>query len=495
MKFIRRYDLSTETRMEIAFQAHFGKGIYGSITRLANIYHVSRTFIYQQLAILQFFLLVEFSDLPVPLVPLSFNEQFLDRLIVLLRLEGRCSLQQISNILLALGLSPHSIGTISEHLKSLAQKLPSCLTSETIQLVIFLSDELFANGQPILITIEPKSTAILRIELADDRSAESWQGHWQEIERNRFCVIGLVSDLGKGLVKGFSDFKPECSHGSDLFHGLRDLSHVILVELERCAYATMAEEYRCWDVLDSARSENVINKRIEAYDQAAAVSRQAINDYDQAVTLFRQLQKAFDVFDRQGQLKNQQTVRETIEKILERLSQLEVKSLQQSVTDFKEHLAMILSYFERASQVVRQLSEQIPDNEILNALCLAWQWNHKSYQAKNAKQNKHCQNERDFWLIYAAERLGAEFEPIQQQAFDQLETIVRSSSLVEMVNSLIRPYLNTCKGQITQEILNLIMFYHNHRQYQRGKRKNKAPIEILTGMPLKQHWLDILLAA
>ncbi len=77
--------------------------------------------------------------------------------------------------------------------------------------------------------------------------------------------------------------------------------------------------------------------------------------------------------------------------------------------------------------------------------------------------------------------------------FDQLDSIVRASSLVEMVNSLLRPYLNSCKGQITQESLNLIMFYHNHRRYKSGKRKGKAPIELLTGKPLEADWIELLM--
>jgi len=78
------------------------------------------------------------------------------------------------------------------------------------------------------------------------------------------------------------------------------------------------------------------------------------------------------------------------------------------------------------------------------------------------------------------------------EAFDRLNTMVRASSLVEMVNSHIRPYLNACKGQITQETLNLIMFYHNHRRYKSGKRQNQAPIEILTGQKLEKHWVEML---
>ena len=77
--------------------------------------------------------------------------------------------------------------------------------------------------------------------------------------------------------------------------------------------------------------------------------------------------------------------------------------------------------------------------------------------------------------------------------FDNLDSIVKASSLVEMVNSLIRPYLNSCKGYITQETLNLIMFYHNHRRYKGGKRQGKAPIELLTGETLQGDWLDLLM--
>jgi len=40
--------------------------------------------------------------------------------------------------------------------------------------------------------------------------------------------------------------------------------------------------------------------------------------------------------------------------------------------------------------------------------------------------------------------------------FAQLDSIIRASSLVEMVNGFIRPYLHSCKGHVTQEMLNLM---------------------------------------
>ena len=67
--------------------------------------------------------------------------------------------------------------------------------------------------------------------------------------------------------------------------------------------------------------------------------------------------------------------------------------------------------------------------------------------------------------------------------FDKLDTIVRASSLVAMVHSLIRPSLHSGTGQSTQATFNLLMFYHNHRRDKSGKRQGQAPIALLTGKP------------
>ena len=96
-------------------------------------------------------------------------------------------------------------------------------------------------------------------------------------------------------------------------------------------------------------------------------------------------------------------------------------------------------------------------------------------------------------MACAAELLGDEFDTLKPLVFDTLDTIVRASSLVEMVNGLLRPYLNSCKGQITQEALNLIMFYHNHHRYKSGTRQGKAPMELLTGKPGEAEWWELLL--
>ena len=131
-------------------------------------------------------------------------------------------------------------------------------------------------------------------------------------------------------------------------------------------------------------------------------------------------------------------------------------------------------------------------HDALDFLVLAWHHDHLFYQSR-ANPKRYHHREREFWLACADGLLGDEFDTLKALVFDKLDSIVRASSLVEMVNGLIRPYLNSCKGQITQEALNLIMFYHNHRRYKSGKRQGKAPIELLTGKPLEAPWWELLL--
>jgi hypothetical protein len=64
--------------------------------------------------------------------------------------------------------------------------------------------------------------------------------------------------------------------------------------------------------------------------------------------------------------------------------------------------------------------------------------------------------------------------------------------MVECINSILRPYLNNSKNQVSQEFLNLFMFYHNHRRYRAGKRKGKTPMELLYKNKQVDDWIGLL---
>ncbi|MCP4283287.1 MAG: hypothetical protein GY792_02370 [Gammaproteobacteria bacterium] len=239
-----------------------------------------------------------------------------------------------------------------------------------------------------------------------------------------------------------------------------------------------------------AKSEANLQKRLQRYDTAHQACEQALERHDQLALLLHWLREALQLCSPQGRLRTQENVRSELILLLDMIQELDCAAITHTLKPIRKHIDDILVPFKQAEAIAAELRLVVP-HDALDFLVLAWHHDHLSYQS-GSKPTRYHQQERDFWLACAEGLLGSAFDPLKTLVFDKLDTIVRASSLVEMVNSLIRPYLNSSKGQITQETLNLIMFYHNHRRYKSGKRQGKAPLELLTGEPLEVPWWELL---
>ena len=468
MKFTRRPDLDPHTRIHIVMLAWLHQGVYGKMTHIANYYRISRTFLYQLLLAANLQLEVLFSDKKLLF---QKDHQHFEQLLLLLRLEGHCSLLSISSILQALHYHPHAVGSLSQFFHSAGQMLPSTLLMPSKTVVFYLSDEIFAIHTPILLTIEARSTTILKIELASDRSAETWRAHFEALENHHFVSLGMASDRGTGLVAGYQTACDMALWVVDYFHEFRDL-FAVLHQLERKAYAAIAQEYDAARTFAHAKSEANLHKRLQQYDTAHHACEQALMRYDQLAMLLHLLREALQLCSPHGRLRIQENVRSELLLLLDMIQELDCAAITHTLTPIRQHLDDIVVPFKQAEAIAAELRCVVP-HDALEVLVLAWRHDHFVYQS-GAKQKDYHQRERDFWLACAEGLLGDAFDTLKALVFDKLDSIVRASSLVEMVNSLIRPYLRSCKGQITQEALNLIMFYHNHRRYKSGKRQGKA---------------------
>jgi len=272
MKFMRRPDIDNVARVKIAVQAFLGLDLYGGITRIAKSYRVSRLFVYKLLWQLMLLYDLEVRDSRSS----EAIRKEVDRQILLLRLEGHCALERISQILKQLGLPFSSVSYISQRLAAYARAVPRQELRGT-RIVFLLCDEIFTLGRPILITAEPRSLAILKSELVDNREAESWKKHWEELaEAGLIRQPTVVSDRGPGLVKGCAMMG--LSHHPDLFHLLRPLA-MFGERFYRKALTAIAWEYERGG-LEIGRSEGVINKRSAAYEAAKAEAEEKIRRYD-----------------------------------------------------------------------------------------------------------------------------------------------------------------------------------------------------------------------
>lgn len=485
MKFMRRHDLDSLTRINIAMQAYFALGIYGEITRLAKLYNVSRLFIYQLL-----WRLFDLFETKSPTTSSGETERKqLDRHILLLRLQGHCSLGDISQTLKHLGFSYYSIGYISQRILTFARSLPLNLPSG-LKVTFYLSDEIYSGSRPILITIDAKSLAILRIELAPCRDAMQWKQHWQALEEAGY--IGskyVVSDLGKGLVKGCALLG--IIHHPDLFHLLRPIG-VFLCRFEKQAYTALEKKYQRQEVFYKAKSEEVLLKKLDLYERAKADAERAIERYDNFCYLWQQLKMSFDLFDLKGDFKEPQKNLEEVLTILELMRSLNCESLNEEILTLEKALEAYWGYFQRAEAIYRELVQTYPQ-ETLRPICLAWQYQRQAKNSKSYKVQKSLKREAKFYLDYAQSINLTQFEEIKSKVFEGFDANIRSSSLIENINSTLRELLDTCRGQVPQELLNLFAYYHNHRPFPRGERRNFAPLEILTGKPLETSWIDSLL--
>jgi hypothetical protein len=405
---------------------------------------------------------------------------------LLLRLEGKCSLLSIASIVKALEYHPNSVGYLSPCFPSAGQALPSALVMPSKTLVFYRSDEMFALHAPILVTIDARSTPILTIELAPDRSADTWKAPCEALE-NRHCVsLGMASDRGLGLGAGYRAAVDMALWVADDFHEFRDLCE-LLQQLERKAYAAIDKEYDAAQKFDHAKSESQLDKRLQHDETAQHAAEQAMALYDQLAILLHLRRATLHICSPHGRLRTVAGVRAELTRLFAMIAERNCAAMPHTLTPIHKHLDDLLVPFAQAEALDVALRAVVP-HEALDFLVLAWHHAHLVYHSGSKPKRSH-QRKREFWLACAEGLLGDTFDNLKALVFDKLDSMVRAASLVEMVNALIRPSLRSGKGQVTQEALNLRMFYHHHRRYKSGKRQGKAPLELLTGEPLEaQGW-------
>jgi hypothetical protein len=456
-KFTRREDLTIEIRLAIANIALSAQllGEWGTITGLANQYDVSRTFVYSLASTLKEAAPMLFGEAAGFIHSPSIRELSIQAMLSL-RLEGRSSIGAISTIMERFGLQLSSTGSISQILSRIGALLPMSVSTEdgVIRYLVFTSDEIFSKTTPILVTVDPISSVILRIELADSRKAEDWKKHFECLYDNGWQAIYLVTDEGTGLRAGHAEALSDVVRQSDTYHAIAHQLGAWTNRLEDAAYQAIALEQECERKWDSAKSDRVQEKRLEAYERAAEAAEKAIRLYEDFCYLYRCVLRELHVFDGNGNLRNRQQAEEQIKAGLLLMEGLGRNKITKAAGKVKRALADLLHYFDNRKK-------------------------------RAAEQERFC-------LEIAEGLLQEEQSGIQEKVYSKLDEIVQSSAMVECINSIIRPYLNNTKNHVTQEQLNLIMHYHNHRRYRDGKRKNKTPMEILTGQAQEKDWIELV---
>ncbi len=494
--FTRRIDLTDAIRFTIATDALHAmvNNVWGTITHLADIYKVSRPFVYSLATALKEAGEFLFSETAESVTAMSLREYSLQMMLAL-RLEARGSIGAISTIMKRFGCKLSATGSISQVLSSIGNSLPDTLSTEngTTQYLVFASDEIFSKTTPILVTVDPCSSAILRIELAQSRKAEDWKRHFECLYDNGLEMVYLVSDEGQGIRAGHADMS-DTVRQSDTYHAIAHQLGSWMDRLEKAAYKAIGAEHDCEKKLDSAKSERVLEKRWTNCESASDAAQKAVMLYDDFSYLYRCVLGELNVFDSHGNLRDRGQAEDGIKVGLALVKELNNSGITKAANKAERTLPDLFHYFDVAKQIVDECREQGIDEEILKVYCLAWQCGKAVRKAKKTARKKRAQKREQFCLEIAGGLHQDQEESMdyQKEIYARLDKIVQSSALVECINSIIRPYFNTTKNHVSQGLLNLIMYYHNHRRYLDGVRKNKTPMELLTGKAQAKDWISML---
>ena len=443
-RFTRRTDLTNEIRLIIALNTLHAmmNGVWGTITHLAAEYGISRPFVYQLADTLRQVGQAFFEE-SAQVVASSLREQSI-HMMLLLRLEACSSIGATSSIMNRLDCELSSTGSISQTLSRIGRLLPTTLTTENgvTRYLVFASDEIFSKTTPILVTVDPCSSAILRIELADSRKGDDWKRHFESLSVNGVEAVYLVCDEGQGLRAGHAGVLSDVMRQSDTYHAIAHQLGNWADRLEKAAYKAIGAEEACERKRCSAKSDRVREKRRVAYEKSAEVAKKAVTLYDDFSYLYRCVLGELHVFDRDGNLRDRPQAEEGLKVGLALMEELDHRTLTEAVHKVKRTLPDLFHYLDVAKKVVDECNELPLPNECLKAYFISWQWGKAVRKAKKSDRKKTAQEKEQFYLEFAQGLHQDESRDFQEEVYSKLDKIVQSSALVECINSIIRPYLN-----------------------------------------------------
>jgi len=285
------------------------------------------------------------------------------------------------------------------------------------------------------------------------------------------------------------------AYQNDTFHAITQRFGKVTTRLENQAIRLMQEEYKQEQVYLNAKSVKFQTEKKQAYQQARIKSETALNLLSDFKWLYGQITRQLKVVRSNGEIRSQQTAVCEVQTVLDLMEECLELNLSKQIKSVRKLLPGLFQYLDKAKQVHSVLEKKI-HSCILPFHLAYWQYKKSLINLKKAK-DKHRLTKSKQWLIHIIEeykqKWPEKFDTEQQMVFIAMQTVIQSSAMVECINSILRPIINESKGQISQQTLNLVRYWHNHRIYKRGLRKGKSPLELLTGQKPKVEWTQSII--
>jgi hypothetical protein len=348
-------------------------------------------------------------------------------------------------------------------------------------------DEIFFHGRPVLVGVEPASMTWFLGQKAHDRSGATWA----KALRDWTALSYVTADAGTGLQAGIAAVQqerqeqgePPLENGLDVFH----TTH----EARRVLRQSWSHVDRCWEQAEAAtrRVEQAQRQGQDARGVTVAArsawkkAEAAFEQYERSEAGWKMAHGALSVFRPEGHLNDRAWAEQQIALALPLLSGREWSK----VRGFLQAKGT-LTFLDRLH---RQLRETVPCDRLRAELVRLWWLRRRRPRANTPVVVVGAGHVAHLVQQVVCQEVDANWREAYAAVSRVLRLTVRASSAVECMNGVLRMHQSRHKT-VTQGLLDLKRLYWNCRAFRGGKRRGRCPYEHLgLKLPSYRFW-DLL---
>jgi hypothetical protein len=479
--------LGPSDRLNLGVQALAGER---TVTDLAGEFDVSRKFVYQQAATARDALEEAFASPDVAedqvLFHLPVTKAWLRQATLGLTLICHSSFRGVHEFWRDLLDYKMSIATVHNILKdAVAKARPYSIEQNLANISSAALDEIFQSRRPVLVGADVASTYCFLLSQEDHRDADTWGVHLLDLAKQGFAPESTIADFGTGIRAGLELALSGTLCRGDVFHVLQELTPLVTY-LENRAYDAITAQHKLQHKKTKMQRQARRNqtRQLQALVRkahwAAQAEVKAVALADDIALLARWLH--YDIFAISGlPYAHRCALFDFILAELQAREALCPHRIGPVYTLLKNHRDELLAFAAHLDQDLANVAADfhVPVTIVRELLDL---------ETLDLRQARHWQKEAAL-----RQKLGHRFHHLSQAVFDVAEHAVRASSVIENLNSRLRPYF-FLRRQLGPDYLVLLQFFLNHRRFLRSEhpeRVDKSPAELLMA-DSHPHWLEML---
>jgi hypothetical protein len=319
---------------------------------------------------------------------------------------------------------------------------------------------------------------------SDRRDGETWREAIEPWDRLQYAN----ADAGTGLRKGLSLIQqqreqtpnaPKLEIGLDVFHIKKEASTVLARRWNKVEHLWNEAEKADRVLAEHKRSGQYALSPAQKARHAWQRAEEIFQEYERVESAWRRAEKALNVFCDDRTLNDRRRAEELIREGVEGLPGEAWAKTCRMLQDPRA-----LTFLDRLH---RQLEQAEPNEELREALVRLW-WMRHHDAPKGSDHRSRLPPAAKVVQRVVCQKIDPNWQLSYQRVGHALSHVVRASSLVECMNSVIRMQ-QARHRRVTQDLLDLKRLWWNCRRFTTGKRRKRSPYEHLgVQLPTTHFW-------